>query len=130
MQGLIEISIARSRKSLRNADTHTRIRTIRDAWLNILGIEYQFLIEYSIVATLQRFPISDSLVPVFALGSIFFTFDVIKGHLVWSDETTTGSHLYRQVAECQTAFHREVLDNITTIFYEIARSTTRSQLCH
>ena len=108
---------------LRNADAHTGIGSIGDARLNIGSIERQFFVKHGIIAAFQRLPVGDSLVPLGSLGGILFTFKVIKGHTIRSNETTTGTHLNAEVAECQTAFHRKSGDRVSGIFYKVARSS-------
>ena len=88
-----------------DADTHTWVGTVGDAWFDILCLESQLLVEYSIIATLQGLPVSHSLVPLFTLRCIFATLDILECCLIRSYETTTGTHLDREVAESQTTFH-------------------------
>ena len=88
-----------------NADTHTRIGTVGDTWFDILCLESQLLVEDSVIATLQGLPVSYSLVPLFTLRCIFTSLDVLECGLIRSYETTTGTHLDREVAEGETTFH-------------------------
>ena len=88
-----------------DADTHTWVGTVGDAWFDILCLESQLLVEYSVIATLQGLPVSHSLVPLFTLRCIFTTLDVLECCLIRSYETTTGTHLDGEVAESQTTFH-------------------------
>ena len=88
-----------------NADTHTRVGTVGDAWFDILCLESQLLVEDCVIATLQGLPVSHSLVPLFTLRCIFTALDVLECGLIRSYETTTGTHLDREVAEGETTFH-------------------------
>ena len=123
-------NLVKSRNILCDTDTHTRVGTICNTRFDIHSIESQFLIEYSVIATLQGFPISHSLIPIFTLRSIFATLDVLKSCLIRSHETTTSTHLDREVTESQTTFHRHVLHNIATILDEVTGSTRSSELTH
>ena len=70
------------------------------------------------------------MVPCLTLWGVFATFDIVESHLIRSYHTAAGAHLYREVAKRQTSFHREVSHHLTSIFYEIARSTAGGNLCH
>ena len=106
-----------------DADTHTWVGTIGDAWFDILGVESQLLVEDSIIATLQGLPVSHSLVPLFTLRCIFTTLDVLECCLIRSYETTTGTHLNREVTEGKTTFHRHIFHYIATVLNEVTGST-------
>ena len=106
-----------------NADTHTWVGTIGDTWFDILCLESQLFVEYSIIATLQGLPVSHSLVPLFTLRCIFTTLDVLECCLIRSYETTTGTHLDREVTEGKTTFHRHILHYIATVLNEVTGST-------
>ena len=106
-----------------DTDTHTWVSTVSDTWFDILGLESQLLVEDSIIATLQGLPVSHSLVPLFTLRCIFTTLDVLECCLIRSYETTTGTHLDREVAEGETTFHRHILHYIATVLNEVTGST-------
>ena len=106
-----------------NADTHTWVGTVSDTWFDILCIESQLLVEDSVIATLQGLPVSYSLVPLFTLRCIFTTLDVLECCFIRSYETTTSTHLNREITESQTTFHRHILHYITTVLNEVTGST-------
>jgi len=113
-----------------DTDTHTRVGTVSDTWFDILCLESQLLVEYSVIATLQGLPVSHSLVPLFTLRRIFTTLDVFECGLIRSHEATTGTHLDREVAEGETTFHRHILHDIATVLNEVTGSTRSSELAH
>ncbi len=113
-----------------NADAHAGICAIGDAWLYILGVEGQLLVEDGIVAALQRLPIGHSLIPVSTLGRILTALEVFERCLVGSHKAATCSHLNREVTEGETTVHRHVADDITGIFNEVTRCARGSQLTH
>ena len=119
-----------SRNRLCDTDAHTGIRSVSDAWLDVSSIKDQFLVEDGIIATLQGLPFCHSLIPGLTLRCIFLTFYIIKGGLVGCYEAATGTHLYREIAECQATFHRHGGDNIACILDEIARSTRGGESGH
>ena len=118
------------RNAFRNADAHAGIGTIGNAWLDVGSVKRQFLIEYSIVAALQRFPVGYSLVPICTFRGELTAFEIVKGRFVRSDETATRPHLDRQVAKRQTAFHRQGTHDITRILDKVSRSTGGCQFRH
>ena len=111
VQALLETSLLFLRNLIKSwdilcdTDTHTWVGTVGDAWFDILCLESQLLVEDSVIATLQGLPVSHSLVPLFTLRCIFTTLDVLECGLIRSYETTTGTHLDREVAEGETTFH-------------------------
>ena len=120
MKGFLEVRIALRRNTLRDADTHTRIRSISNSRFDIFGTEYQFFIKYSVVTTLECFPIGHRLIPSIAFRCILSTFQILKGCLVGSNKTTSGSHLDREVTKRKATFHREVAYDIASILHKIA----------
>ena len=136
VQGLLKASFGRfsllgiSRNMLSNTDAHTWVGTISNTGLDISSIKCQLLVEHSIVAALQRFPIGHSLVPRLALGCILPTLQVIKRGTVGGDKTATRTHLNREVAQRQSALHTHSFYCRSGILDKIARSTTGGYLCH
>ena len=94
------------------------------------GVETYFLVENGIVVALQRLPISHSLVPRFALRSIFTTFDVGEGHLVGCHHAAACPHLDGEVTQSQTALHRQAAYGLARIFHEITSGTAGCHLRH
>ncbi len=88
-----------------NRHTHTRIRSVSDHWTDVSGIEHIFLVKDSVFSAAKGSPIFHRLVPVFPLRRELTAFEIGESGLVWGHETSAGSHLDRQVAECQTTFH-------------------------
>ena len=113
-----------------DADTHAGIGAVGDTRLDVGSIEGEFLVEYGIIPTLQRLPVSHGLVPFLTLRGILPTFYIIKGNLIGSHKAAAGTHLYGEIAERQTAFHRHFTHHVTAIFHEIACGTTGSKLRH
>ena len=113
-----------------DSHTHTRIRSVGNHRFNISRFETDFFIKHGIIITLQCLPISQGLVPCFALRSTFTSFDIFKSHLIRSNHTTTCTHFNRKVAKGKTSLHCQIADSRTCIFHEVTRSTTGSHLRH
>ena len=102
-----------------NRHTHARIRSVSDHRADVRGVKHIFLVKDSVVSAAKGSPIFHRLVPVSPLRRELTAFQVGESGLVRSHETSAGSHLDRQVAECQTAFHREAADCRAGIFNKV-----------
>ena len=118
------------RYALSDANAHTWVGAVGDAWLYFCSIEGKLFVEYGIVATLQCLPISNSLIPCLSLWGILATLDISKCRFVWSYKSATRSHLDREVAEGETILHRHIANHIAGILYKIACSSRCCELAH
>ena len=111
-----------------DGNAHTWVRAVSDARLNVSSVVGHLTVEDSVIAGFQCLPIGDGTLPVLTLGRIFLTLDIGERLLVRCYETTAGTHLDGQVAECQTAFHAHVAHHVAGILHEVACSTGGCQL--
>ena len=110
--------------------THARIGSISHHRLDIGSIKPDFFIEDGIIATLQRLPVSDSLLPFFTYRSIFTSFQIGKSRFVGGDHTATRTHLDRKVTQSQASFHRQTANSRAGIFHKISGSSAGRHLRH
>ena len=99
------VYIVKCRYGLCYSYAHSGVGSVSDAWLYILAVEVEFLVKYGVITTLQCLPVFHSLVPFGTFWGILPTLDVLECGFIGSDEATTCSHFYGQVAEGQTTFH-------------------------
>ena len=110
--------------------SHTRISSICYHRFDIGSIKQDLFVKHGIIAALQRLPIGNRLVPIFAARSIFTSFEISKCCFVRSDHTTTGPHFDRQIAQSQTTFHRQTANRRSSIFNEITGRTAGRHFRH
>ena len=114
--------VLRSWHRLIYRNSHSRICSVSNHWLNISCIKGKFRIKNSTFISFQSFPISQFFFPFFPFWCELSSFYIIKSSFVWCNHSTSSSHFYAHIANRHSTFHRHIFENFTCIFTEITCS--------
>ena len=103
-----------------DGNAHAGIGAVGNHGLNVGAVELEFFIKHGVVLALERFPISNGLVPLFALGSVGTALEILKGGFVGSYHAAACAHFDGEVAQGEAAFHGEVAHYFSGIFNEVS----------
>ena len=99
-----------------------------DEGFELVSVDEDFLVEDGTFVGGQALPVLDCLVPLFTLGCVLATLDVLEGDLVGGDHAGACARLNGHVAHGHAALHREGADCGAAVFEHVALTAAGTNL--